>query len=119
MTQLHPSPISVNPNVWIAHLTRSFDYTPATRYGKLQVINFVEHPSDDELQYAVGLFREAFDPLKDYLILTGSPVVMSAAMLVAVPMAVEAGQKVRLLQFDKVRKAYDLVQHDLTRLWRP
>jgi len=105
--------------VWVSHLTRSFDYSPATRFGTLQVVNLVEHPTDAELQYAVGLFCEAFDPSKDHLILTGSPVVLSATMLAAVPMAVKAGEKIRLLQYDKGRKAYDLVQHDPTRLWRP
>ena len=75
---------SIKPLVWVTQENPKFDYTPAEKYGELRFITCKDYTNNENSLFNSGLSEEImlelreFNPDVDYLLPSGSPVVMMA-----------------------------------------
>lgn len=87
---------------------KSFSYETATRFGELSVLIPSKREADQlgksELELLEAGLAEFTD--KDYLILTGDPILCSLAFFVAA-MKLDEDQDIKVLKFNRGRHRYE------------
>lgn len=105
------------PTVWVIKEqvkrvggdTSPMDYTPAYEHGDLRFITQFDPPLypgsvDTEWHKQVGIFITEFDPTRDFLILTGSP--LAIFMLGAIVAKLDTKHAVNVLVWRREQSRY-------------
>ncbi len=102
--------------VYVMAVSHNKDYSAADRYGDLVAIaddyvTFAEH-ADERLMSRLSRIVHQFNPARDYLLPTGSPILIG---LVCGLMARRHGN-IRMLKWDRVQARYDVMHIDFDKL---
>lgn len=94
--------------VYVPHWNPTFNYDRAEKYGKLIPLVAVDFDDDERsknnaaIMEAINNQLEDFDPELDFLLISGSPIVVSYAIG---RMLAKHG-KIRVLRYNKISKDY-------------
>lgn len=99
--------------VYVAHENARLNYTPAARYGEIHFVTGNEFspipgsPSNKRIMAAVATMAELFDPGRDYLLLSGDPIIIGICMA-ALAQSERCGQAgyYRVLKWDGQSRSY-------------
>ena len=104
----------MDSKVFVVQENNRLDYGPAEEFGQVLFITAEEyHPLKNSLRNAaildrVDLAMESFDPDKDFLILTGNPVLIGYVF----HKALQRARTIRFLQWDRMLSGYRVVIFD-------
>lgn len=96
------------PKVFIVHENPRFDYAPAEMYGEVVFMTEVEFSgisnslTDQHVIHDVKNAVARFDPMEDFLVLTGSPIIMGFVM----HLVLQLNRPVKLLRHDNRANSY-------------
>lgn len=101
------------PNVFVAQEQPRFNYSDAERFGDLVFVTAVDYSphqsslQNDRLLTAMRHAASRFNPVKDYLLLTGGPITMGLLFHHFSKKSEQMGiTGVRCLQWDRVNNQY-------------
>lgn len=98
--------------IFVAQENNRVDYGPAEDFGELVFLTASEFRStgaslkNHDVLAQVRHRFEKFNPVEDYLVFTGNPVMMGYVFRLAYNRAQEAGVPVRYLQWDRFMGGY-------------
>lgn len=86
----------------------SFSYETASRYGELRVLIPSKREADQLGKSELELLETGLADFtdRDYLILTGDPILCALAFFVAA-MRLDEDEDIRVLKFDRTRRRYE------------
>lgn len=105
--------IMARPKVFVALEQARFDYSDAERFGDLQFVTATDYSphqssiNNERLTTSIRHCAERFNPLKDYLLLTGGPITMGLVFHAFAKKATKVNVAgVRCLQWNREQNAY-------------
>ena len=99
------------PKVFVVQENPNLNYTPAERYGEVVFLTAIEFspmknsPRNAAVLETVEVAMKRFDPSKDYLLLSGNPIIMGYVFHLAMTKSVE----VRVLWWSRDDRRYNEV----------
>lgn len=102
-----------SPKVYIVQEQPKFDYSDAERFGHTRILTNKEYNGfrnsgrNRQAVQEIQMNLAEFEPDRDYLLMTGSPINMGFAFSVAFLAAARSGHtKLNILQWDREARVY-------------
>jgi hypothetical protein len=106
-------PDNTLPIVYVVQEQQRLDYADAERFGEVRFLTHLEYNGlrnsirNKQVTASIAIGLIGFDPSKDYLLMTGSPVAMGYAFWIAMLKASAVGcSKLNILQWDRESSHY-------------